>query len=153
MTKIKSPLKHDGLHSPHATPEGYHKAQGGVHDGIDYGEGTVVKRMDKKKKEQYEKNLKEEEKKKQKEKEKVKEEKEPVYQFKTYEKKKEEKSESGFKIPTLEEIVKKNREEKTEKVAPTEPVDEFGDVIKDTEGYKLKFERKTDSKNWIDGVS
>ena len=72
MTKIKSPLKHDGLHSPHATPEGYHEAQGGVHNGIDYGEGTVVKRMNKKKKEQYEKRRKEEEKKVEKVDEKVK---------------------------------------------------------------------------------
>ena len=33
-----SPVKHQDLHTPYASPEEFHKAQGGVHDGINYGE-------------------------------------------------------------------------------------------------------------------
>ena len=33
-----SPAKHQDSHTPYASPEEFHKAQGGVHDGINYGE-------------------------------------------------------------------------------------------------------------------
>ena len=60
MTKIKkSPLKHEGMHSPYVDEIAYHKAQGGVHEGIDYGEGTVYKRKSKEEQEKIDKNIEE----------------------------------------------------------------------------------------------
>ena len=64
MSKTKSPLKHEEgnalAHAPYMLAEDYHKAQGGVHNGVDYSEGNVVKTMDEEEKKLYEENLEKE---------------------------------------------------------------------------------------------
>ena len=59
MDKIKkSPLKHKGMHSPYVNEIEYHKAQGGVHDGVDYGKGTIYKSKSDEEKAKIDQNLK-----------------------------------------------------------------------------------------------